>query len=74
MGLFSKPNERELATYFGRGLRDPEKILTELTDLLVSSLASFELAYNKISEEIEAFLSELKSLWPEETTNESTGH
>jgi len=65
-GLYSRTDEAEFTTYFGRGLRGAENNKGMVADLLVGSLNLFEYAYNKISEAMPAFLAELEEIWPED--------
>lgn len=61
-GLYSKPDTTRILTEFGRGLRDTSGIVEMIANALVGSLGLFEVAYNRISEEMPAFLAELEPL------------
>ena len=64
-GLYSKNDEPNYITYFGRGLRDADSLRGMIISAILGSLGAFEHAYNRISEVIPVFLSELESIWPE---------
>lgn len=61
-GLFSYADERQLITYFGRGLTGTENIRTTVLKALLDSLGLFEYAYDRISKSLPAFIAELESL------------
>lgn len=65
LGLFSRTDEVEFTTYFGRGLRGLEGNRETVANLLVTSVSLFEYAYNKISDAMPGFLAELEQIWPE---------
>lgn len=61
IGLYSRHDRNTLITHFGRGLRsDPVK--GQVTSALAGSLAIFKYSYNRISETMPTFISELEPL------------
>ena len=71
-GLYSRTDEAEFTTYFGRGIRGAEGNRASIANVLVGSLGLFEYAYNKISDGMPAFLAELEQIWPEDVTEKSS--
>jgi hypothetical protein len=59
VGLFSVRDEANLATHFQRGAR-ADITGPHLTNALIGSLIAFDYCYNKIADEMPAFLSELE--------------
>jgi hypothetical protein len=66
VGLYSETDREKYITHFGRGLRDADGRANMIANALLGSLSAFEYAYNKISDAMPVFLSELESLWPED--------
>lgn len=69
VGLYSKPDEPNFITYFGRGLRGVDSSRNMITNAMLGSLGAFEYAYNKISDLMPAFLGELESIWPDDAAS-----
>ena len=70
-GLYSRTDEAVFTSYFGKGFRGAEGNRAAIANLLVGSLGLFDYAYNKISEDMTAFLAELEQIWPEGGVNQS---
>ncbi len=70
-GLYSKNDEPNYITYFGRGLRGVDSSRGMIINAILGSLGAFEYAYNRISELMPPFLAELESIWPEDTEQRS---
>jgi len=64
-GMYSKTDQAQFVTYFGRGLRRTEVTREMIVHAMLGSLGLFEHAYNRMSETMPAFLAELESIWPE---------
>lgn len=62
-GLYSKNDEPNYVTYFGRGLRGTDGTRGMITSAILGSLGAFEYAYNRISELMPSFLADLESIW-----------
>jgi hypothetical protein len=62
-GLYSIADETQMITYFGRGLKGVEKKKESVLIALLASLGVFEYAYNRITDTMPAFLTELESIW-----------
>jgi hypothetical protein len=62
-GLYSKNDEPNFITYFGRGLRGADSSRGMITSAMLGSLGAFEYAYNRISDLMPAFLAELEGIW-----------
>jgi hypothetical protein len=62
-GMYSKTDKRKFITYFGRGLRGAPATRGMMVSTMLGSLNLFEYSYNRISETMPTFLSELESLW-----------
>ena len=65
LGLYSKTDEPNFITYFGRGLHSVDSSRGMITSAILGSLGAFEYAYNRITELMPDFLAELESIWPE---------
>ncbi len=65
-GLYSKNDEPNYITYFGRGLRGADSSRGMIVNSILGSLGAFEYAYNRISELMPSFLAELESIWSNE--------
>jgi len=64
-GLYSKTDETNFITYFGRGLRGAEDTRNMLANVMLGSIGLFEHAYNRISDAMPAFITELDKIWPD---------
>ncbi|MBY3210074.1 hypothetical protein ELI24_39080 [Rhizobium ruizarguesonis] len=62
-GLYSKIDQKNFVTYFGRGLRNADSSRDMIANALLGSLGAFEYAYNRISDLMPVFIGELESLW-----------
>jgi hypothetical protein len=67
-GMYAKTNEAEFTAQFGRGLRSSEGTKAAIVNVLLGALGLFELAYNRISDEMPEFLGELDTISPEGKT------
>jgi hypothetical protein len=67
-GLYSNIDRENFTVNFGRGFR-AERVGSQLVHALAGGLMTFEYAYNKISDEMPAFIAELEKLWPDENTS-----
>lgn len=65
LGLYSKIDQEQFVTHFGRGLRG-ESAPKMIVKALVPSLGLFEYAYKRISDAMPGFISELEPIWPDE--------
>lgn len=65
-GMYGENDEPRFTANFGRGLRPVEHVKSPIVNALLGALGLFEYAYNRISDEMPGFLSELSSIWPEE--------
>jgi hypothetical protein len=65
-GLYSKTDEPNFITYFGRGLRGADSLRSRITSAMLGSPGAFEYAYNQISNLMPAFLAELESIWSDD--------
>ena len=64
--LYSKIDEPNFITYFGRGLRGVDSSRGMITNAILGSLGAFEYAYNRITNLMPAFLAELESIWSDD--------
>jgi hypothetical protein len=64
-GLYSKNDQASFTAYFGRNLRGVDSSRGMKASAMIGSLDAFEYAYNRISELMPAFFSELESIWPD---------
>ena len=62
-GLYSKNDEPNFITYFGRGLRGADSSRRMIVSAMLGSLGAFEYSYTRISDLMPAFLAELESIW-----------
>ena len=69
LGLYGMTDREKFITSFGRGLRNADGNAKMIASVLLGSLGAFEHAYNKISDAMPAFLTELESLWSEEQSD-----
>jgi hypothetical protein len=58
-GLYAKSDEATRALHFGRGLGSGNDKTGTIVPVLLSALAAFEFAYNRISDEMPGFVAEL---------------
>ncbi|HET8637695.1 MAG TPA: hypothetical protein VFL96_12680 [Acidobacteriaceae bacterium] len=65
-GLYSKIDAPTLTARFGRGLWRPAENRALILNAMHAALGLFECAYNRISDLMPAFLTELESIWPAE--------
>ena len=65
VGLYSKADQKNFITYFGRGLHAADRTREQISNAMLGSLGVFEYAYNRISDLMPSFLAELESIWPE---------
>lgn len=65
VGLYSKADQKNFITYFGRGLHAADRTREQISNAMLGSLGAFEYAYNRISDLMPPFLAELESIWPE---------
>lgn len=72
-GLYSKTDRENFTTYFGRGLGDTVGTQGMVANALLGALGLFEHAYNRVSDTMPNFLSELESLWPKGGKNPTEG-
>ena len=70
-GLYSKNDDPNYVTYFGRGLRRADSSRGMIINAILGSLGAFEYAYNRISELMPPFLAELESIWPRDSEQRS---
>ncbi len=61
-GMYSKTDQPQFVTYFGRGLRRTEVTREMIVHAMLRSLGLFEHAYNRMSDTMPAFLAELESI------------
>jgi hypothetical protein len=61
-GLFAGIDQAHFITHFGRGLRGAQSTREQITQAMLASLRLFDYAYDRITEEMPAFLGELESL------------
>lgn len=66
VGLYSKTDEPNFTTYFGRGLRGADSSRSRISSAMLGSIGAFEYAYNQISNLMPAFLTELESIWSDD--------
>ena len=62
VGLYSKVDQENFITYFGRGLHAADRTREQISNAMLGSLGAFEYAYNRISDVMPAFLAELESI------------
>jgi hypothetical protein len=62
VGMYSKIDQEQFVTYFGRGLDAPERTRDKIANVMLGSLGAFEFSYNRISDLLPAFLAELESI------------
>lgn len=67
VGLYSKNDQPNFITRFGRGLRGVDSSRSMITNAMLGSLGAFEYAYNRIADLMPAFLAELESIWPDDS-------
>lgn len=65
VGLYSRADQKTFITYFGRGLHAADRTRENIANAMLGSLGAFEFAYNRISDLMPAFLTELESIWSE---------
>ena len=65
VGLYSKTDYEKFITYYGRGLRGVTETQKKILSSLLGSLGAFEYAYNRISDTMVVYISELESFWLE---------
>ena len=65
-GIYSKTDETQFVTYFGRGLGGTEANKGMIANAMLGSLDLFQYAYNRISDTMPKFLAELERIWPED--------
>jgi hypothetical protein len=66
VGLYSKTDEPNFTTYFGRGLRGADSSRSRISSAMLGSIGAFEYAYNQISNLMPAFLTELETIWSDD--------
>jgi len=62
LGLYGMTDREKYITTFGRGLRNADGNAMMIANALLGSLGAFEYAYNRISDVLPTFLTELESL------------
>jgi hypothetical protein len=65
-GMYAETDESKFTANFGRGLRQADGTQGAIVSALLGALGLFEFAYNRISDAMPQFLSELESFWPED--------
>jgi hypothetical protein len=70
-GLYSRTDEINFITYFGRGLRGADDTRDSIASVTLASLGLFEHAYNQISDMLPTFIAELDKIWSDESETET---
>jgi hypothetical protein len=65
-GMYANTDEAKFTAHFGGGLRPTDGTKGAIVNALLGALDLFELAYNRISDEMPEFLAELETIWPAE--------
>jgi len=65
-GMYANTDDAKFTAHFGRGLRLTDGTKGAIVNALIGALDLFELAYNRISDEMPEFLAELETIWPAE--------